>query len=403
MIPLQADTEHSLFSASSADRWSVCPSSLKADAETQDRSSKAAAEGTVAHAIAANILEGRAEPEVGTVIEEDHHKIEYSEDMQNDVWAYVKYVQGLPWVGGYAVESRVYYNRSLAVARNLAFGTCDVRGWTQDAEGTMLEIVDLKFGRKAVKAVGNPQMSLYAVGVIEDMAYGGMPLPRDQRVRMTIYQPRVSYKPITWETTVGRVEDFALSLRPAALAAKAYLTQTDTEQTRTDFPELPGKHCLYCERKAKCEAFNRVVTGVTHEGKTVVWNPTLFKLKDAITGYLDELESLALDAALAGAPLEGTKLVKGRAGKSELLLPEAEIRAKATTLGIEDKVVQLKEVWLTPAKIRDAFKKAGMPTSEVQTIVRTPEGKPCITTDDDPREAYVSSDTHGFVGQPVII
>jgi hypothetical protein len=121
-------------------------------------------------------------------------------------------------------------------------------------------------------------------------------------------------------------------------------------------------------------------------------------MRDAIKGYLDDMEQLALDEAIRGNPLPGTKLVRGRAGAAQLAADESVIRAKAKELGVQ--VVETKEVWLTAAKIRDAFKRVGLPAAEMANIIKTPEGKLQIAGANDPRDAVViqTADVNSFAG-----
>jgi len=391
-------SDHSLLSASSAERWAKCPLSVTATEES--RTSEAAAEGTALHAVSENVLRGAAYPPIGASLHADGFTFEFTEDRARDVTAYVDYVRSLSWVGGYNVEARVHYGRALGTPHNLSFGTADCFGFTETLEGRSLHIIDLKMGRKAVNPERNSQAALYGAGVLEKLY--PLQLPRNFPVYVTIFQPRLSHKPFTWETTVGWIEDTAMSLRPAAEAAVAFSKGTALEQTRALFPELPGGHCGYCRRKANCGAFKRELMALTSEGKKVEWSPVLFEMRDSIRAYLDDMEQLALDEALRGNPMQGTKLVRGRAGAAQFIADPAQLRLKGRELGIESAVVEVKEVWATPAKVRDAFKRQGVQAAELATYIKTPEGKLLVASVADPRAA-VSVETASenlFAGVP---
>jgi hypothetical protein len=115
-------------------------------------------------------------------------------------------------------------------------------------------------------------------------------------------------------------------------------------------------------------------------------------MRDAIINYIDGLKERALAEALKGNVLEGTKLVKGRNGSAALVMPIAQVKELATRYNVLNSVARVEEVIATPAKIRDAFKAAGMPLEELRSIVVSPEGKPAIANADDPRPAYQKPD-----------
>lgn len=389
--------EHSLLSASSADRWTICPISVTAPS-TND-TNRAAAEGTLLHAICEGVLTDGAYPAIGSKHSCEGYDFDFTEDMQRDCDAYVNYVRSLPWVGRYSVEGRVYYGRALATPRNLSFGTADCRGFTESADGRCLEVIDLKMGRKPVNPNNNPQAILYAAGVLEQQLEAGVLLPFHHKVRVTIFQPRISHKPFSWLTTVGFIEQRVLEMRVAAQAAVRFKQGTATAEDVQQFPELAGKHCGYCKRKLECGAFKRMAVEATPApGQTVAWNEQLFKNRSLIRAYLDDLEKLAEDSALQGNVLPGTKLVDGRRGNAQLKVSEALVRATAKHLNIESQVVAVKEVWATPAKVRDAFKKVGMTAEQLAKFIEQPEGKPVLTDADDPRPARQTNAGNSFTG-----
>lgn len=354
-------SEHSLLSASSSDRWTKCPISVTATSE--DRTNEAAAEGTALHGVAERVLRGNGWPEIGSTLEADGFEFVFNEERYFDTKAYTDYVMSLPWVGTYNVEARIHYGQYLNTPHNLSFGTSDCFGFVEDAEGRRLVIIDLKMGRKPVNPAYNPQAALYGAGVLQSLR--PMMLPRNFPVEIMIVQPRLRHAPFRWVTSVGWLEDTAMAMRPPAAAALAYKTGTATAQTWAEFPELAGSWCRYCRRKAECTEFNKHMAAIAQPGKKVEWNPVVFAMRDAISSYLEDLEQLAFDEAMNGNVLSGTKLIKGRAGKPALAKTDEEIREAAKKLGIEKSVVKMEEVWATPAKIRDAFKRAGMADADV--------------------------------------
>lgn len=388
---------HSLLSASASERWMACPISVTGD--MPDTTTRAAAEGTMGHGIGEDVLRGLPWPAIGEQRTVEGHDFTIEQSFLEDVYAYVQFIHSFQWRNGFQVEGKVNYSRALAVPYNFAFGTSDCWGFSVDSLGPVLEVIDLKMGRKSVNPQGNLQAVSYVGGVLDSL-YPALVLPRDHRVRVSIFQPRLSKKPFQWMTTVGDVEDALRNMRPAAAAAVAYHTKTATQETWNQFPEMLGDHCRYCRRKNVCNLFQRQLREAGTKTE-VVWNVELYKLGDAIKVYLEQMEQTALNAALAGTPLPGTKLVAGRPGNPQLLVDNAKIREIAATLGIENKVVEMKEVWATPAKVRDAFKAVGMQPVDLLKIVKSPEGSAKLALSSDPRpELRRGADTTAFTATP---
>jgi hypothetical protein len=387
-------SDHSLLSASSAERWLACPVSVTATDES--RTSEAAAEGTALHAVSETVLRGGAYPEIGSTVSADGFDFEYDEHRHRDTAAYVDYVRSLPWVNGYNVEARVHYGQMLGTPHNVSFGTADCYGFTEDLDGRVLRIADLKMGRKPVNPEQNPQAILYAAGVLESLY--PLLLPRNHRVTVTIFQPRLSRSPQDWHTTVGFVEDAVMRMRPGAQAALRFGTGVASQDDLVAWPELTGKHCGWCKRKASCNTFQKELVSIAQPGKQVEWNPMLFSMREGIKGYLEDLERYALDEALRGVTLPGTKLIRGKAGAAKLAASEDDVRKKALELGIENQIVKQQEVWSTPAVIRDVFYRAGVTQEEVAKYIRQPEGKMQVVEDSDPRKAIEVVSTSAFTG-----
>ena len=378
-------SSHSILSASGAERWSRCPISVMGrDARV---TSEAAAEGTALHSVSEMILGGGVEPELGSMLDAEGFKFEYNDDRKRAVGIYVDFVRSLPWVGGFQIEQRVKYGSFLGAPDELAYGTADVFGFTRDADGDVLRVIDAKFGRRPVSSQNNMQAALYAAGVLQ--ALDPVVLPREYRVEVTIVQPRLGV-PVNWSTTVGEIEDMVATLKPAAQAAVKFFKKEEV----SGFAENPGEHCRYCSRKSECKTFQAQLVEASTPGKTVEWNPTLFALRDAIRGYLDDMEELALDLIQQGNKLPGVKVVRGRAGNLKLAVVDTVIRERAKQLGVEGMVVRTEEVWATPAKIRDALRKAGATPEEINKYFESPEGKLTVVSADDPRQEVDLS--HGF-------
>jgi hypothetical protein len=338
------------------------------------------------HTFSENVLRNGEFPALGTSHTVDGHTITFTEEMLETCTAYVEYVRSLKWTTGFSVENRVRYSKVLGVPHAYAFGTADVVGVTHHEDGYCIEVIDLKTGRSPVSPERNPQMVLYAVGFMDSVTED-MGIANDTAVRLTIYQPRLSRRPFTWQTTVGEVMRIARDLRQPAQAAVRFHDGSATPKDLEQFPEMTGSHCRYCDRKPVCTTFNKKVKSI-QVGATVVWDAELFGLRKVITSYLEDLEQLALDSALSGRQLQGTKLVTGRAGRPVVVMPESELLALTEQYGVKAALTETKMVWATPAKVRDTLKKAGLPADKLAAVVVSPEAKPVIADADDPRAEY---------------
>jgi hypothetical protein len=398
-VPVAGDGAHALLSASSAERWAVCPISVTGGGER--KSSRPAAEGTLAHYISETILRGLPAPQEGDTGECEGHTFDIDESFLRDVSAYVEYVRSRPWVDGYSVEVKSNYSASLAAPYALAWGTSDCSGFEENPSaprGRMLHVVDLKFGRNAVSPTQNLQMACYAAGVLDGMK-PMLYLPGDTWVQFTIFQPRLSHRPFSWVTTVQWIESTMQSLRLPAAAAVAYANGAITPEMRGAFPENPTDNCHYCKRQRECLSFNNKVIALG-QAPVIKWQPEVFQMRKAITEYLEGLEQMALDQALAGSPLLGTKLVEGRAGSPALKLPEPELRQLLTRYGVLERAVKQVEQWATPAKLRDLLKSVNVPPEVLATVVQAGEKKPVIASSDDPRAAYAPAAPSAFTAVP---
>ena len=384
---------HALLGASNAERWGACPISVTAPGGSA--TNEAAAEGTLGHEIADKVLREQPYPAVGSQHKVDGFTFTITEDFLCDVRAYVDYVQSRPWVGGYSAESQVNYSYLLEVPFGVAWGTTDCKGFTKDpitGEG-VLEVIDLKMGRKGVDPDWNPQGMMYAAGVIDEHRTIA-PLPGNMKVRITIFQPRHSYTAKSWLTMVSQVEEFVFSQRHAAQAAVAFVAGTQTPLQVLQFPETPGGHCHYCPRKASCKAHTALAKRAA-TATEIRWDPELFNMRSSIESFFKELESIAYEQAMTGAPFPGTKLVQNsRGGNPTFLRTEAEVKARAAELNVAVTQTTL----LTPAKVRDAFYKANMPAEEVASFVSKPTKGFKIVSTSEAGEAVVSDIGKDFVG-----
>lgn len=306
---------HAILAPSSAGRWLACPPSARFEEQIPEEDSQYSREGTLAHDLAALILESRAGIYEGSqarfnadllAIEDkvaDFYEsigqpngfnamLDYAED-----WAaFVR--QQIPMVG--KMELLVEKRLDMSKYAPVCFGTTDACVMTS----RVLYVDDYKFGTGVrVSAVENKQMMLYALGALLLAHEKGFD---PNVVVMSIYQPRVSEIPSQWELDTADLLDWAEDV----LAPKAKLAIAG----QGDFNA--GKHCQFCKARTMCRAYydhfedllrisdKRQMTG-KDLGKVLAFGP---QVQTWLKKVIDETRAKMQN----GMRVEGFKLVAGR-------------------------------------------------------------------------------------------
>lgn len=213
-------TTHTLYSASSLERLSICPASARISAGIESTTSAAAERGTRIHAIAEAILLGQTDE---ITIKTDPEEI-------NIAGQYVLFVENLVNDGQLHVEVSVTEHLK---AYNENFGG------TADAvihHGSLLEVIDLKTGNAPVQARENKQLLTYALGAINKVGWTGI-----KKVRLHIWQPgNIS----SVEYPIARMKEWEAELVKIGQAADDPFAK----------PVVSAKGCFFCAGKIKCEA-----------------------------------------------------------------------------------------------------------------------------------------------------
>lgn len=242
---MATERKHALLSPSSAHRWLHCTPSAVAESKVEDRGSRYALEGTLAHAVAERELlkmfsrdASRAEEEIRQI------RVPITGEMMEAVRRYANFVANLYTeerakfpVG--TTELHVELPLDLGAYAPGSFGTADA----VIVSPRNLMIFDFKYGQGVeVKAAGNPQMRLYALGALDEFG-----LERDIRtVTDFICQPRreclVNAESMTAEELLEWGFDY---VRP--LADVAY---------RGIGERVCGYWCKFCKVAPMCDRLN---------------------------------------------------------------------------------------------------------------------------------------------------
>ncbi len=358
-----------------------CPGSVALEMNIPDTTSAYAEEGTWAHELAAAMLTGEA-AQSG------------EEDILAYVQSYVDYVKREAEGNLLLVEQRVDFSDVIGVPDS--FGTSDA----VVIAGDLIKIIDLKYGMGVrVDAEENEQLQLYALGALENYAVLG----DFKTVKMAIVQPRLDHIS-EWEISVEDLRRFGGQARNAALDA---MELTKRVVSRDDL--APGeKQCKFCKAKAICPALaDFVQTTIDADFE----NLDADDIKTAPLGMGPNYLGVALAAVpliedwckavrakaeaelLAGRPVTGFKLVRGRNGQrrwsdearaAEILEQHLGKAAFDTSL-------------ISPAAAEKKLKGSKTAWAEVRGVITQKEGPPSVAPETDKRPAWSPADDFDII------
>lgn len=296
---------------------------------------------------------------------------------------------------------------------------------------------DLKFGAGvAVYPERLEQGMLYTGGALNEIELMTEVLDTDI-IRIVIHQPRIGEgAPAEWYITVGDLKRW-LKVEAAMAAQHAVKLFDDLQTNTTDehraifinaiANELtPGdKQCKFCRAKAICPALTQlVVNTVANEfvdldaletslpktlsakmdvkALTPVELADKMRVTDLIEGWIKAVRGAVETDLLAGQPVPGYKLVRGKAGNRSWADVGAALKTLKRVLGAKDAVEP--ETPISPTKA-EKFVKAGKMTDRQWKAlcenVTQSEGGISVAREDDKREAYVPQAVTEAAFQPI--
>lgn len=189
------ETRHAILSPSAAYRWLACTPSARFEEQIPDEGSTYAAEGTLAHELAALLLSARSgvfkgsQSTFNAMLGRITANPLYNDEMLAHCEAYAAFVVEK----GGAVLIEHSYDLSKYIP--LSFGTADAT----NLDKTVIHVTDFKYGAGVrVAATANKQMMLYGLGAYEAATAKGF---KPERVTLSIFQPRAG-GPSSWELSV---------------------------------------------------------------------------------------------------------------------------------------------------------------------------------------------------------
>lgn len=240
---------HSELGASACERWVNCPGSVAlAKRAPQPPSTVYAAEGSVAHEVAAAAVLGHPLPAVGTTVKQDGHEITIDEEMISHALDYAEYIKEIETQHGI---TRRWVEQMLEIKTIVGpedlFGTTDYAG---SAGYKSIHVVDYKYGKgKRVEIFNNRQLLFYALAVFRGLLSIVEQEVVDE-IHLHVYQPRTTPENIAhWIISKATLVNFESELR--AVAEKLICG--------TDNTLAPGEYCWYCPARVNCPAIKEKI------------------------------------------------------------------------------------------------------------------------------------------------
>lgn len=401
-----SEKKHAILSPSGADRWMTCQGSVGLTLTLPDSENEYSREGTDYHTLAAICLEEDTNPgeyvgqqlPLGTIVTSENAG--YLQRYVDLVRTYRDGEGG----GSLLVEESVPLQH--LTGEPGAEGTADAAVLRQDPE---LIVADLKFGRGvAVYADHNPQLMMYALGVLEKHQM----YSEYDNVRLVICQPRID-NISEWVVSMKDLLAFGEEVKRAAKPIMDRLVNPS-------LPPLPctvsEKACRFCKAASAFDAqgdplcrtlahhvestlLSGFVDETTGKGELKLAPKTLKPIISVRGKRLGELMSrvelmedfikavraqVEIDL-LAGQPVEGWKLVQGKKGNRKWS-DEDEVLAlfKKYRMKKED---MYNMSLISPTDAETYFKENPTRWGDVKAHITQAEGKPSVAPESDKRPA----------------
>lgn len=398
---------HAKLSPSSANRWLNCPASVIVSEGITDKGSSYALEGTAAHFLASEALQGEFPvhqqlysliivapngdceivPPSARITGSNHRTVQIDLDMINNVSNYIEYVRGIVRDTG----GTLFVEQSLGIGHLTgepnAKGTSDTVILTDNE----LIIIDLKYGMGVkVDAENNQQLMLYALAALNEYDF----YADFTQARLVIHQPRLNHVS-EWTISIDDLQAFGEQVKRAA----NYIATLDVDSITDDDFCVSDDTCKFCKALPTCpqaqkEVFEAIANDfddLTDDSGDELENDRLaecYGKLDFIKTWCKAIEQATFDKLAKGENVEGFKLVEGRAG-SRKWADESEAENLMKSMRIKVDLMYDKKI-ISPTsaeRLAKTDKIGSTQWGKLQDLIVKPQGSPTIAKADDKRPA----------------
>lgn len=372
-------SRHAELSPSAAARWIGCPGSVRVAKMFPDNGSIYAAEGTIAHSYLESLIkedttgQTQALEMAGRLYEKATDLSESAEDMKRYIdTMYNWLLEELYAERAIDPTATIYSEQEVDLSRYIpaGFGTTDVT----IARQSMIHILDLKYGKGvAVDAEDNPQLRLYALGMLEDLDA----IYEVEEVRMTIYQPRLN-----------NISTVSMSARELRTWGREVVKPAAHDALQEDAPTCAGSWCKFCPGRALCRTRADYYTSLEASMHDLLSNDEIGAVLDQADGivtWVEELRKDALAKLLNGEEIKGWKPVEGRSVRA-FSCDETEIVKSVELAGWDSNMLYDRKI-KSLAQIEKVLGKAEF-AAALGEYVTKPTGKPTLAPVSDKRPVY---------------
>jgi hypothetical protein len=291
-----------------------------------------------------------------------------------------------------------------------AVGTSDSVIIAEFPEYSVLEVRDLKYGMGVrVDAENNSQLMMYALAAVHKFEA----LHNFGNVVMVIDQPRISDTPSEWQCSVADLRKFG---EFATQQAELALSILENPADAVNYLSAGEDQCRFCRAKHKCpeiaKTIHQTVFGdfqdiadveavpmtpedhldgpKAHEDLLPVFMRRVPLIEEWCTAIRAQVERVLME----GREVIGYKLVEGRKGARSWTDTEA-VEKVLIAGGVGPDLMFKPKQLLTPAALEKNLKKKPI-WLKVADLTKQSEGKPSVTTVDDPRPLYTPTHATDF-------
>ena len=370
---------HSFLSPSAAHRWLNCPAAPSIEAKIPDSGSDFALEGTRAHLYAAAALyDGIGMPATAKDLRDQADAIdsigdkaemltaaEFYKDIVLDYFA--KAVQETP-------DAELKIEVELDLSRVVAPDTIGTGDAVIIADGKS-HIIDFKYGKGVrVEARDNPQMQLYALGVIDRYC----PAYDIKNVNMVIVQPRL-----------GHVDMQSKSVDELTAWQKSTVLPAATEATGNHPHTAAGDHCRFCKARTRCPRLAAVALTTLADASQELTPEIAAKLvlpfAPTASQFFDKITEYFLHQAMEGVHIPGYKV--GRARGRRIITDADRLTATLRAEGYADEEIFAPRTLKTITALDSLVGKSKLAKLAGDTISMS-EGKPKLVPDTPDEKDY---------------